>query len=46
MSYDYGLVARFHDPTTGQLAVVAAGLGENSIVAASSLISNEKYLAA
>jgi hypothetical protein len=44
MSYDYGLVARFHDPTTGQLVVVVAGLGENGTVAASRLISGEKYL--
>jgi hypothetical protein len=44
MDYDYGLVARFHDPTTGQLVVVVAGLGENGTVAASRLISDEKYL--
>jgi hypothetical protein len=44
MNYDYGLVARFHDPTTGQLMVVVAGLGENGTVAASRLISDEKYL--
>jgi hypothetical protein len=44
MSYDYGLVARFHDPTTGQLVMVVAGLGENGTVAASRLISDEKYL--
>jgi hypothetical protein len=44
MSSDYGLVARFHDPTTGQLVVVVAGLGENGTVAASRFISDEKYL--
>jgi hypothetical protein len=44
MSHDYGLVARFHDPTTEQIVVVAAGIGENGTVAASRLLTDERYL--
>jgi hypothetical protein len=43
ISHDYGIVARFHDPTTDQTMIVAAGIGENGTVAASELLSNEKY---
>jgi hypothetical protein len=43
IGHDYGIVARFHDPTTDQTIVVAAGIGENGTVAASELLSNEKY---
>jgi len=44
MSHDYGLVARFHDPTTEQIVMVAAGIGENGTVAASRLLTDERYL--
>jgi len=44
MNHDYGLVARFHDPTTEQIVVVAAGIGENGTVAASRLLTDERYL--
>ncbi|MGA7156715.1 MAG: hypothetical protein WBY53_07715 [Acidobacteriaceae bacterium] len=44
MNYDYGLAARFRDPTTGQIVVVVAGLGENGTVAAGRFLSGEKYL--
>jgi hypothetical protein len=43
INHDYGIVARFQDPTTDQTIVVAAGIGENGTVAASELLSNEKY---
>jgi hypothetical protein len=44
MNYDYGLAARFHDPITGQLVVVVAGLGENGTVAAGRFVAGEKYM--
>jgi hypothetical protein len=44
MNHDYGLVARFHDPTTEQIVVVAAGIGENGTVAASRLLTDERYM--
>jgi hypothetical protein len=43
MNRDLGLIARFHDPTTDQIVVVSAGIGENGTVAASEFLSNEKY---
>ncbi len=45
MNQDYGLVARFRDPTTEQFVMVAAGIGENGTIAASRLLTNERYLA-
>jgi len=45
VAHDYGLVGRFHDPTTEQTVVVAAGIGENGTIAASELLSDRKYLA-
>ena len=44
IDHDYGLVARFHDPTTDQYVVVVAGIGEEGTVAASELLTEEKYL--
>ena len=41
---DYGILARFHDRLTDQEVVVAAGIGENGTVAASTLALNESYL--
>jgi hypothetical protein len=46
INHDYGLVARYLDPTTEQMVILAAGIGENGTIAASELISNGKYLAA
>jgi hypothetical protein len=43
MNRDYGLIARFHDPTTDQIILVSAGLGENGTVAASQLLTTGKY---
>ena len=45
MKDDYGIIARFHDPTTEQVVVVAAGIGENGTVAASQVLTNDRYLA-
>lgn len=44
MARDYGLVARFHDPTTDQVIVVAAGIGEDGTLAASELLSSKSYM--
>lgn len=44
MASDYGLVARFHDPTTDQVIVVAAGIGEDGTLAASELLSSKSYM--
>ncbi len=41
---DYGLIARFHDPTTEQVVVVAAGIGENGTIAAAEALSDEQIL--
>jgi hypothetical protein len=43
MNHDFGLVARFHDPTTDQIIVVSAGIGENGTIAAAELLSTGKY---
>jgi hypothetical protein len=42
---DYGIVAGFHDATTGQDVIVAAGIGENGTIAASELLSDETLFA-
>ena len=44
IDHDYGFVAGFHDPTTDQAIVVVAGIGEEGTVAASELLTEEKYL--
>ncbi len=41
---DYGLIARFHDPITEQVVVVAAGIGENGTIAAAEALSDEQVL--
>jgi hypothetical protein len=40
LSQDYGLVARFNDPTTGQLTMIAAGIGSNGTLAASECLTD------
>ena len=45
MNIDYGIVARFHDPTTEQVVVVAAGIGENGTIAASRMLTDDRSLA-
>jgi hypothetical protein len=44
LTKDYGIVARFYDPTTEQNIVVAAGIGENGTLAAGKLLTNEQFL--
>lgn len=44
MSHDFGLVARFHDPLTEEIVIVAAGIGENGTIAASQVLTDERYL--
>jgi hypothetical protein len=41
---DYGLVARFLDPNTKQIAIVVAGLGHNGTTAAGDFIYSQQYL--
>jgi hypothetical protein len=41
MNHDYGLVARYHDSTTEQLVVVAAGIDESGTIAASRFLTDE-----
>jgi hypothetical protein len=43
MNRDFGLIARFHDPTTDQIIIVSAGIGENGTIAAAELLSTGKY---
>ncbi len=44
MDTDFGIVARFHDSTTEQVVIVAAGIGENGTIAASRVLTDDKYL--
>ena len=43
LSQDYGVVARFHDSTTGQPVVLVAGLGPAGTEAAGELLSNRAF---
>ena len=43
MNRNLGLIARFHDPTTDQIILVSAGIGENGTIAAAELLSTGKY---
>ena len=45
LSHDYGVVARFHDSTTGQPVVLVAGLAAAGTQAAGELLSNPAYFA-
>lgn len=45
MNSDFGILARFHDPITEQMVIVAAGIGENGTIAASQMLTDDKYLA-
>jgi hypothetical protein len=44
LSQDFALVARFLDTDSGQIVVVAAGIGENGTLAAGELLTDRKYL--
>jgi len=41
---EYAIVARFTDPDTGQLSVIAAGIGQGSTLAAGEFLSEPEYL--
>lgn len=41
---EYSVVARFHNPDTGQLTLIAAGVGVNGEVAAGEFLTNPEYL--
>lgn len=41
---DYGLIARFHDPTTDSMVVVIAGLGRNGTEAAGLFATSPHYV--
>jgi hypothetical protein len=43
---DYAIVARFTDPTTGKLAVIAAGVGRGGTIVAGEFLTDPDYLAA
>ncbi len=44
LSRDYAIVAREHDPTTGQPVIVAAGISEEGTEAAGEILYNPVYL--
>jgi hypothetical protein len=43
-SDDYGLVARYRDPLTGNAVVMIAGLGRNGLEAAAEFVTSPRYL--
>jgi hypothetical protein len=45
LSRDYGVIARFHDPTTGQPVVLVAGISAEGTEAAGEFLSNPRYFA-
>lgn len=44
LSRDYAIVARIHDPTTGQPVIIAAGISEEGTEAAGEILYNPEYL--
>ena len=44
LSRDYAIVARFHDGTTGQPVIIAAGIAEEGTEAAGEILYNPAYL--
>jgi hypothetical protein len=42
---DYAIVARFHDPTTGSMTLIGAGIGPNGTLAAVEFLTNGDDLA-
>jgi hypothetical protein len=43
LTQDYALVARFVAPATGQVTIVAAGVGDNGTAVAGDFLTNPKY---
>jgi hypothetical protein len=46
LTQDYAIVARFLDQATGQVVVIAAGIGENGTIAAGEFLTQNQYLEA
>jgi len=44
LTEDYAIVARFFNPNTERMTVVAAGIGQYGTMAAGEFLSNEKYM--
>ena len=44
IDHDYALITRVHDPTTGQLLVVAGGIHNVGTIAASEFLSDPHYM--
>jgi hypothetical protein len=44
LTQDYAIVSRSSDPTTGQLVVVAAGIGENGTIAAGEFLTDAREM--
>jgi hypothetical protein len=41
---DYAIIARFHDPTTGGIVVIVAGIGRNGTEAAAQFVTSPHYM--
>jgi hypothetical protein len=44
LSQDYAIIGRFYDPATGQIAVVAAGVGANGTLSAAECLADNECL--
>jgi hypothetical protein len=44
LTEDYAIVARFMNPSTERMAVIAAGIGQYGTMAAGEFLTNEKYM--
>ena len=44
LTQDYAIVARLANPTTGQMTVIAAGIGENGTIAAAEFLTDPSYI--
>jgi NAD dependent epimerase/dehydratase family enzyme len=44
LTEDYALVARFMNPSTERMTVIAAGIGQYGTIAAGEFLTNEKYM--
>jgi hypothetical protein len=44
LTQDFAIVARFFNSSTGQMQVIAAGIGENGTIAAGEFLSDPRFL--
>jgi hypothetical protein len=44
LTEDYAIVARFMNPSTERMTVIAAGIGQYGTMAAGEFVTNEKYM--